>query len=51
MFYDTNLEAVNTYGISAFPTTFFIDSQGNLVAYVSGALDAATLKRGIDMID
>lgn len=51
VFYDTNLEAVNTYGISAFPTTFFIDKDGVLVAYVSGALEEETLSKGLAMID
>jgi hypothetical protein len=32
------------------PTTFFINSEGYLVAYATGAIDLATLKRGIDMI-
>ena len=48
--YDTELDAVNTYGINAFPCTFFIDGDGNLVARGSGMLTMETLEQGIAMI-
>ena len=51
VFYDTELEAVNAYGINSFPTTFFIDKDGNLVTYASGMIDLETLEKGIDLID
>ena len=38
------------YGITAYPTTFFVDAQGNLQAYYMGAMDAELLQQGIDMI-
>lgn len=47
---DTAGEAVKTYGISAFPTTFFIDAEGNLITYAIGALDEEALMIGVDMI-
>ncbi len=50
VFYDTEADAANTYGIQSIPTTFFIDPEGNLIAQASGAIDRATLQRGIDMI-
>ncbi len=50
VFFDTKLEAVNAYGVSAFPTTFFIDAAGQLVTYRQGMLDRDTLKTGIGMI-
>ena len=50
VFFDMDLDAAITYGVSSFPTTFFINAWGDPVAYVSGAIDAATLQRGIDMI-
>lgn len=50
VFYDLKLDASNTYGIQSFPTTLFIDKDGYPVAYAVGAIDEATLKRGIDMI-
>lgn len=39
-----------TYGISSFPTTYFIDAQGYLVAGGIGMLSREYLMQGIDMI-
>lgn len=48
--FDVDSSAGNLYGITAFPTTFFIDQEGNLQAYYMGAMDANLLQQGIDMI-
>lgn len=37
---DTTGEVLSAYGISAFPTTFMIDAEGNVFGYASGALTA-----------
>lgn len=50
VYYDVNQDGAYTYGVYSLPTTYFIDSQGNLVAYAQGAIDMDTLKKGIDMI-
>ena len=50
VFFDTRLEAVNNYGVTGFPTTFFIDAAGNLVTYGSGMLDLETVEKGIALI-
>ena len=50
VFYDTSLDAAMTYGAYSLPTTFFIDAQGDIVAQAVGAIDGATLQKGIDMI-
>ena len=50
VYYDTDMEASNTYGIQSIPTTFFIDADGGLVAYGSGALSENELRRGISML-
>ena len=50
VYYDTDMDASNTYGIQSIPTTFFIDAEGKLIAYASGAMDGETLKRGIGMV-
>ena len=50
VFYDTDSEAVMTYGAYALPTTYFIDAEGYVVAQARGAIDKETLQRGIDMI-
>ena len=48
--YDVNYDAAITYGVSSLPTTYFIDSEGAMVARAVGAIDADTLQRGIAMI-
>ncbi len=50
VYYDTNYSAAMAYGVNAVPVTYFIDAQGQLIAYGQGAMDAETLQRGIGMI-
>lgn len=50
VFYDTKMDAANTYGAYSLPMTFFIDAEGYPVTRATGAIDAETLMRGIDMI-
>ncbi|MGN0355000.1 MAG: TlpA family protein disulfide reductase [Muricoprocola sp.] len=50
VFYDTDSDAANTYQVYSIPTTYFIDSEGNLIAQATGAIDGETLQKGIDMI-
>ena len=50
VFYDTELDAVNSYYISSFPTTFFIDENGELVTYANGMLEYDMLVTGIEML-
>ena len=50
VYYDTDESAANTYAVYSIPTTYFIDAEGNLIAKASGAINAATLQKGIDMI-
>lgn len=50
VFYDTTGSAAMTYGAYSLPTTFFIDAQGHAIAQAVGAIDAATLQQGINMI-
>ena len=50
VFYDTKMDAANTYGAYSLPMTFFIDADGYPVARATGAIDAEALMRGIDMI-
>lgn len=48
--FDVDGSAGNLYGITAYPTSFFIDKEGNLQAYYMGAMDAELLQQGIDLI-
>ena len=50
VYYDTASSAAIAYGIRSIPNTFFIDSDGNVVAKATGAIDRATLQKGIDLI-
>ena len=51
VFYDTDYDAVNTYGVSAYPMSIFIDGEGYIIAHVIGAIDSEILQMGIDMIN
>ena len=50
VFFDTEENAVNAYNITGFPSTFFIDANGKLVARAIGMIDLETLETGIGMI-
>ena len=50
VYYDTDMDAAMTYGVSSIPSTFFIDAEGHAVAWAQGMIDAATLQKGIDML-
>lgn len=50
VFYDTQFAAAMTYGVYSLPTTYFIDTEGNLITRVVGAINGATLQKGIDLI-
>lgn len=48
--YDTDADATAAYSVYSLPTTFFIDAEGNAIAWASGAISRDTLQKGIDMI-
>jgi len=50
VYYDTDADAAMTYGVYSLPTTLFIDAEGYGIAQATGAINAETLQRGIDMI-
>ncbi len=50
VYYDTGYSAAITYSVSSLPTSYFINAEGELVTYARGAINAATLQKGIDMI-
>lgn len=49
VYYDLEGTASSAYGISAFPTTFFVGPQGEAAAYAVGAINSSLLRKGIDM--
>ncbi len=50
VYFDINLNAATAYGISGYPTTFFINADGTVAAYYPGMLDEEILQKGIDML-
>lgn len=50
VFFDLRSDAATKYRLVSFPTTCFIDRNGNLIARASGMLDMASLEDGISMI-
>lgn len=49
-YFDTQLQGSSVYSIYSLPTTFFINAEGEVVAYAKGMIDAETLEYGISMI-
>jgi thiol-disulfide isomerase/thioredoxin len=50
VYFDTEQEAANAYGVMSIPTTVFIDRDGYIAAGAQGAIDAKTLEDGIALI-
>lgn len=50
VYFDLDMTASENYQAYSIPMTYFIDAEGNAVAQATGAIDAETLQRGIDMI-
>lgn len=48
--FDTEYSAAYAYYVNSLPATYFIDRDGNLIAYAQGMIDAEALERGIGMI-
>jgi len=50
LFFDMDYSAAEAYGVTGYPTTFFINADGNLVTYARGMLSYNTLLSGIKTI-
>lgn len=50
VFYDDKASASSAYSVRSFPTTLFIDRNGNIVQKQSGAMNSTTLNKYLDMI-
>lgn len=50
VYYDTKLDAASAYNTSSIPATYFIDADGNFVAWAQGAIHKNMIQQGIDMI-
>ena len=49
-YYDFQQDGVMTYGVYSFPTTFFIDGDGNVLAYQPGYLSQENLTNAIEQL-
>lgn len=50
VYFDVEQEAAAAYYVTSIPATYFIDSEGNLIAYGLGALQEEDVKTGLEMI-
>ena len=50
VYFDITSMGAYTYGASSIPLTYFINANGDLMAYYRGAMSADILQQGIDMI-
>ena len=51
VFFDTELSAAMAYGTNSIPATYFVNAEGNLVAYGIGPLNLEALETGIGMLE
>jgi len=51
VYFDHEMSAANNYQAYSIPMTFFLDAEGNVAAQATGAIDAETLQKGIDLIN
>lgn len=50
VYYDTDYDAANAYGVMSIPMTVFIDAEGHVRTYSVGMISAETLAEGIALI-
>ena len=50
VYYDTDMSGAMAYKVTSIPITYFIDAQGNIVAYASGMMSASRLQNGINLL-
>ena len=50
VYYDHNLTVTNMLRLQGFPTTYFIDAQGNVVNSYLGMMNAEELEKGLQLI-
>ena len=50
VYFDSDSDAAEKYGVMSIPTTFVIDRYGYVTAWASGAISMETLEQGISMV-
>ena len=46
----STLAGATAYNVTSIPITYFIDAEGNILAYASGMMSASRLQSGIDLL-
>ncbi len=50
VYYDMEYSGISAFGIRGFPSTFFLDAEGNVIAGAASMISAETLELGLSMI-
>ncbi|MDD5936591.1 MAG: redoxin domain-containing protein [Clostridiales bacterium] len=50
VYYDVNQSAAYAYAVNSYPTTYFIDANGNVFSYSKGAMSASTLRSKLNAL-
>ena len=50
VYFDEGYSAAAAYGVNSIPQTYLIDPEGNIIGAAMGAMDAATVEQGIQML-
>ena len=50
LLFDRDMDAASVYGVYSIPSTYFIAADGTAAARATGAIDADTLQKGLDLI-
>ena len=50
VYFDSTFMGSYSYGASSIPLTYFIDADGQMIAYFRGAMSESILQQGIDLI-
>ena len=50
VYFDEDYSAAAAYGVNSIPQTYLIDPAGNIIGAAMGAMDAATVEQGIQML-
>ena len=48
--FDSELDATRAYAVHSFPTTYFIDANGNIMTYVIGMINEPTLRKNVRLL-
>ena len=50
VYYDTNLEAVSSFGLQGYPTTVVVSAQGEVLAISAGVIDPDRMREALDSL-